>query len=157
MKTERREQRKQLAIICAVRSGLITAYQSNKNLPAWIIRDIMEADRLMKNAKDKWGVSAFDENTVTSLLQVFQTSLRVSGLNNMNDLITTIALSQTALDYLRDSCPPELRKFVEPVRPLIDGIGGHLHDGVKEKYLVEKFKTADLILDKLYSIIGFEG
>lgn len=156
-KQELIESRQRLAIICCARSGIITCDGANKNIPQEFKDKLRKLDELLHDCQSLCGCDAFEENTVRSLLQVFQSSLRLHKLDGVGDIITTLAVTQTALQNLQEFSSGELLDSLPPIIDIVDGLNGEMQNGCKDKYLIEKFDKADEIVAILFRIINFKG
>lgn len=152
---EKMRLRQQLAIIAICRSGIITCYEANKNIPKQYKQELCQLDEFLFNAQEAWGLDKLEEGLVVGLLNVFKSYLKYSRLNGTEDMITTIALSQTAIDSLRSVCDKDKLPYIDPIVDLLAKVGHRLHDGMKDSYLIKKFEVADEIVEQLYKIIGF--
>ena len=150
--------RKGLAILCAVKSGVVTVYREYDSLPPRIMQKIATIDGLISKAIKVWMPDEFDDDDdriVVDLLEVWKFALTQSGLYEEINMTTMISISQQACQALIATHREGESRLVMPIVVELDDLAHHLHDGLKDEALIKRFEMADLILEKLYKITGF--
>ena len=147
-----------ICIMAAMKSGLVTVVQDYPSISPAMRDSIVKIDNMLTDAIVAWDENAKDNSRAIRCLRAWNDHLVFDGLNSENNIITMVAMSQqSCCDLISAIRNKRKLELLTPIAEELDELGGYLHEGLKDKYLIPKFELADKILNILYEELGFEN
>ena len=153
-----RANQQSLCLLAAMRSGLITVNNEIESLNPCFQADLIECDRLLFEAVRQWDGTDKDNAKALNMLGMWVDELKESGLHDECNMVVMVSMSQQSCQALTEKVKnKEKLALLMPIQGILDKMAAYLHEGIKDQFLIPKFELADLILEKLFKVTGFEN